>query len=96
MAPRCIFLQGQGVTVAQREIPAKTNEIPQIKPFLHHLHLTGQVVTADALHTQREIARFLVEDKQARYLLTVKHNQPISTLYADLSALTEAYFPPPL
>ena len=88
------FLQGQGVTVAQREIPAKTNEIPEIKPLLHPLDLTGQVVTADALHTQREAARFLVEDKQAHYLLTVKHNQP--SLYADLSALTEAHFPPPL
>ena len=80
--------------MAQPEIPAKTNEIAQIKPLLHPLDLTGQVVSADALHTQREIARFLVEDKQAHNLLTVKHNQP--TLYADLSALTEASFPPPL
>jgi predicted transposase YbfD/YdcC len=56
------------------------------------LDLTGRVVTADALHTQRETARFLVEDKQAHYLLTVKANQP--TLYADLSALTAAHFPP--
>jgi hypothetical protein len=86
------FLQGQGVTVAQREIPAKTNEIPEIKPLLEPLELNGRVVTADALHTQRETARFLVEDKQAHYLLTVKENQP--TLYADLQALTLAHFPP--
>ena len=86
------FLQGQGLTVAQREIPAKTNEIPEIKPLLEPLELTGRVVTADALHTQRETARFLVEDKQGDYLLTVKANQP--TLYADLSALSEAHFPP--
>jgi predicted transposase YbfD/YdcC len=56
------------------------------------LDLTGRVVTADALHTQRETARFLVEEKQAHYLLTVKKNQP--TLYADLCALSEAHFPP--
>jgi hypothetical protein len=87
------FLQGQGVTVAQREIPAKTNEIPEIEPLLAPLELTGRVVSADALHTQRETARFLVEDKKAHYLFTVKENQP--TLYADLSALTEAHFPPP-
>jgi hypothetical protein len=86
------FLQGQGVTVAQREIPAKTNEIPEIKPLLEPLELNGRVVTADALHTQRETARFLVEDKQAHYLLTVKENQP--TLYADLKALSPAHFPP--
>jgi hypothetical protein len=87
------FLQGQGITVAQREVPAKTNEIPEIKPLIEPLDLTGQVVTADALHTQRETARFLVEDKHAHYLLTVKQNQP--TLYADLSTLDEAHFPPP-
>jgi Domain of unknown function (DUF4338)/DDE_Tnp_1-associated/Transposase DDE domain len=86
------FLHGQGATIAQREIPAKTNEIPEIKPLLEPLDLTARVVTADALHTQRETARFLVEDKQAHYLLTVKQNQP--TLYADLSALSEAHFPP--
>jgi hypothetical protein len=86
------FLQGQGVTVAQREIPAKTNEIPELKPLLAPLDLTGRVVTADALHTQHETARFLVEEKQAHYFFTVKENQP--TLYADLSALTEAHFPP--
>jgi len=86
------FLQDQGVTVAQREIPAKTNEIPEIKPLLAPLALNGRVVTADALHTQRETARFLVEDKHAHYLLTVKENQP--TLYADLQALTPAHFPP--
>lgn len=86
------FLQGQGVRVAQREIPTKTNEIPEIKPLLEPLALSERVVTADALHTQRETARFRVEDKHAHYLLTVKENQP--TLYADLKALDRAHFPP--
>jgi hypothetical protein len=86
------FLQAQGITLTQREIPAKTNEIPELKPLLEPLPLRGRVVTADALHTQRETARFLVEDKQAHYLLTVKENQP--TLYADLQALDTAHFPP--
>ena len=86
------FLQHPGVTVAQREIPSKTNEIPEFQPLLEPLDLSGRVVTADALHTQRETARFLVEDQQAHDFFTVKPNQP--TLYADLSALTEAHFPP--
>ncbi|MEU9047778.1 MULTISPECIES: ISAs1 family transposase [unclassified Kitasatospora] len=40
--------------------------------------MTGVVVTADALHTQRAHARFLVErkKKKAHYLLVVKANQP--------------------
>jgi hypothetical protein len=29
-------------------------------------------VTADALHTKRDAAKFLVTDKHAHYLLTVK------------------------
>jgi len=33
-------------------------------------------VTADALHTQKALARFVVEVKKADYLLTVKDNQP--------------------
>lgn len=86
------FLHEQGITLAQREIPAKTNEIPEIKPLLDPLPLQGRVVTADALHTQRETARFLVEDKQAHYLFTVKENQP--TLYNDLMALESAHFSP--
>ncbi len=86
------FLQAQGITLRQRAIPAKTNEIPELKPLLEPLPLQGRVVTADALHTQRESARFLVEDKQAHDLFTVKENQP--TLYADLKALDTAHFPP--
>ncbi|MGH3570236.1 MAG: hypothetical protein ACRDS0_42515 [Pseudonocardiaceae bacterium] len=35
--------------------------------------------------TQRAHARFLVEDKDADYLLTVKDNQP--TLFAQFNAL---------
>jgi len=41
-----------------------------------HLDLIGAVLTADALHTQRETARHLVEDKHARYLMIITANQP--------------------
>jgi predicted transposase YbfD/YdcC len=36
-----------------------------IKPLLAPLNLTGWAVTLDALHCQRETARYLVEDKNA-------------------------------
>ena len=45
-------------------------------PSLADLDLTGVVVTVDALHTQRETARHLVDDRGAHYVLTVKGNQP--------------------
>jgi hypothetical protein len=34
---------------AQREIDAKTSEIPELAPAITHLDLIGQVVTLDAL-----------------------------------------------
>ncbi|MCX5215846.1 ISAs1 family transposase [Kitasatospora sp. NBC_00240] len=52
------------------------NEITCFATLLEPFDLAGVVVTADALHTQRAHARFLVEEKEAHYLLVVKANQP--------------------
>jgi predicted transposase YbfD/YdcC len=72
--------------LAQRDVAHKTNEITQLKPLLDPLELTGWAVTLDALHAQRETARYLVEDKGAAYVFTaIKDNQP--TLFAHLDAL---------
>ena len=77
---------GTGCVRAQREIDAKTNEIPELAPAIAHLDLIGTVVTLDALHTQAETARHLVEDKRAHYLMIIKGNQP-SLLQAVAKAL---------
>jgi predicted transposase YbfD/YdcC len=69
-------VHGSGVVVAQMSVSEKTNEIPCVKPVLSELNLEGAIVTADSLHTQKETARHLVEDKGADYVLTVKDNQP--------------------
>ena len=69
-------VHGSGVVVAQMSVSDKTNEIPCAKPLLAELELEGAVVTADALHTQKETARHIVEDRKADYVLTVKDNQP--------------------
>jgi len=74
-----------GGVLAQTEVDGKTNEITQFRPLLESLDLAGQVVTADALHTQREHAEWLVTHKRAAYLLVVKHNQP--ALHQQLTAL---------
>ncbi|MGW6753169.1 transposase [Streptomyces sp. NPDC055006] len=39
--------------ISQRQIAAKSNEIPAFAPLLERIDLRGTVVTADALHTQR-------------------------------------------
>ncbi len=69
-------MTGGGQVAAQIRVPAKTNEIGGFAALLRPLDLRGVVVTADALHAQRDHARFLVEDKKAHYVLTVKKNQP--------------------
>jgi len=87
------FLSQEGITIAQQEVSSKTNEITAAKPLLAPLELEGKVVTADALHTHGELARFLVEDKHADYYFTVKNNQPSMKEAIAFLGLNEA-FPP--
>jgi predicted transposase YbfD/YdcC len=77
---------GARAVLAQKDVDQKTNEITQVKPLLDDVDITGALVTADALHVQKETARYIVEDKGADYLFTaVKDNQP--SLFAALDAL---------
>ncbi len=65
-----------GTTAAQREIGAKTNEVPEVTVLLAGVDVQGAVLTLDALHTQRATAEAIVTDHHAAYLLTIKANQP--------------------
>jgi predicted transposase YbfD/YdcC len=71
--------------LAQAGVDGKTNEVTRFAPLLEPLDLTGHVITADALHTQRGHAEFLVTQKNAHYIFIVKKNQP--GLYAQLKRL---------
>ena len=86
------ILHQEGVVVAQRAVGEKTNEIPELPHLLAPLPIEGAVVTADALHAQKETARYVVEVKKADYLFTVKDNQP--TLKQDIADLHLEAFPP--
>lgn len=86
------FLHEQGTVLAQTQVDSKTNEIPMVPTLLDDLDLKERVVTFDALHTQKETARYLVEDKEAEYLFTVKDNQ--KTLKQDIRDLNLCSFPP--
>jgi hypothetical protein len=52
-----------------------SNEIPAAQNLLRRVDLDGSLVTADAMHTQTETARIVVQDKGGDYLFTVKGNQ---------------------
>ena len=77
------------VVVAERAIGPKSNEVPQFQPLLRDLaqvqDLTGWVITADAGHTVRAHAVFVVEHLHAHYVMTVKENT--RRLYDRIDAL---------
>jgi predicted transposase YbfD/YdcC len=72
-------------SLGQTGVDHTPGEIARFRPLLERLDLTSTVVTADALHTQREHAEWLVTEKQAAYVLLVKGNQP--ALHQQLKAL---------
>jgi predicted transposase YbfD/YdcC len=76
--------QRLGLVLGQVAVPDKTNEITAIDDLLAALVLTGWVVTTDALFTQTEIARTIL-DAGGDYLMEVKGNQP--RLHDDLTVL---------
>jgi hypothetical protein len=52
-----------------------SDEIPAVQELLRRVPLDGSLVTSDALHTQTETARIIVQERGADYLFTVKGNQ---------------------
>jgi predicted transposase YbfD/YdcC len=70
------FTHISGIVLGQLDVDLKTNEIPMFSTLLDSIDLLGALVTADALHCQKDHAKYLVEQRGAHYLLTVKNNQP--------------------
>lgn len=72
--------------------PDKTNEIRSARTLLdavnQRVDFTGKVVVLDALHTNQETARLIVQDLGADYLFTVKTNQ--ETLHKTVRGLLAA------
>ncbi len=76
------YITENGVIMGQEAIHEKTNEIPIFQQMLDYLAIKGKVVTADAMHCQRETCAKIVS-KQGDYVLGLKQNQP--SLYEDIS-----------
>ena len=80
------YVTDSGITLAQEAIHEKTNEIPVFQEMLTYLDVESKVVTADAMHCQRETSRRIVQ-KKGDYLFGLKENQP--PLLADVRLFFE-------
>ncbi len=64
-----------GLTLRQRAVGDKTNEIPVARQLLSALVLSGRILTMDALLTQEQMASEITEGG-GDYVMIVKGNQP--------------------
>lgn len=65
----------QGITLGEIQVGEKTNEITQVPELLDLLDIKGDIITADAMSCQKEIAA-KIKEKEADYILALKGNQP--------------------
>lgn len=75
-----------GLTLAQRAVDSKSNEITAVPKLLRQLNLKGAVVSLDAMGAQKKIAIEIIH-AGAEYLLALKGNQ--GSLHDDVRAFFE-------
>lgn len=68
------YLPDEGIVLCQMEVGLKENEIVAAPRLLKSIDLKGKVVTGDAMFTQRELSRQVVE-AGGNYVWPVKDNQ---------------------
>ena len=75
-----------GLLLGQRKVKNKSNEITAVPELLRALELAGCIVTADALHCQKDIAKEIVA-ADADYVLALKGNQ--GTAFAEVKSFLD-------
>lgn len=83
---------GSGRTLGVEAVASKSNEIPAGQTLLDRLELDGTIVLMDALHTQMQTARSVVQKGGGDHLMVVKGNQGNLQAQAQLS-LPESFSP---
>src|SRR4029077_7278560 len=84
-----VWAGGFGLALGQTACAEKSNEITAIPELLRLVDIQGAIITIDAMGTQKEIARQII-DAKADYLLALKGNQ------ATLPAAVIGYIDQPL
>lgn len=72
------------LVLGQCKVDEKSNEIKAIPQLLKGLELSGCIVTIDAMGTQKQIAKLIVE-QNADYILALKDNQ--GNLFEDVQQI---------
>ena len=73
-----------GISLGQITVDSKTNEIPAVKELIEILDVEGKIITADAMHCQKETAEKIIDNK-GDYVLQLKANQ--KNFYEDVYAM---------
>ena len=73
-----------GISLWQTTVDSKSNEIPAVQELIAMLNVKGIIVTADAMHCQKETADLIVS-KGGDYVLQLKANQ--GKFYEDVYAM---------
>ena len=73
-----------GISLLQKTVDNKTNEIPAVKELIDMLDVKGMIITADAMHCQKETAEKIVNNG-GDYVLQLKANQ--RSFYEDVYAM---------
>jgi len=81
------YVTSSGIVLGQEAIHEKTNEIPVFQEMLTYLDIEGKIITADAMHCQRETCRRIIQRK-GDFLLGLKENQP--ALFSDVRLFFES------
>lgn len=66
----------RGRWLGSERIAEGSNEIPAAQELLRRAPIEGKLVTLDAMHTQTETGRIIVQERGADFLMTAKGNQP--------------------
>ena len=73
-----------GISLLQKTVDNKTNEIPAVKELIDMLDVKGMIITVDAMHCQKETAEKIVNNG-GDYVLQLKANQ--KGFYDDVYAM---------
>ena len=73
-----------GISLLQKTVDNKTNEIPAVKELIDMLDIKGMIITADAMHCQKETAEKIINNG-GDYVLQLKANQ--KGFYEDVYAM---------